>query len=341
MVISPYNKNTQTFTNFQGQSPNGNWESTHAQQTIIILNKSDTAYADHFGYIKDSTYKDSIKTVPIIETTGILPNYNNALVLQNPNPYRKKQGLLDFVYSLWGGKRPPKAPKPPKQETIITNYNTTYSTKSPNRLTAYDEERKSKIKKWIIGGVVLGGLAYGAYAIKKNGIIENLIKKFDGKTETIEKGKPVRVKSKNVNSFNTYCNKLLSSSNAPLEDYKIIMRNEDLETKKETLSNLFQAQKIYCDREVQPKINLIMSEKVKDEAPAIADYFAKNRIDELPDYYLKEIEGFKIVGRNNRKFDRSELLVIPEVRTSTNGGVGQDIVEKYGKDIKNRITDML
>lgn len=306
-------------------------------QIINILNKFNNAYNDHFGYIKNSysqyTQPPTAVNVFLPSNNEILPSYQDTLAIKNKKAYdqyinptpQKKQNLLDFINELWG--------QPSKIVQKAKNLN---KTKTP------DDEKAQKRKKWIIAGLIGAGVLILGIWAKRNNIADKLVKKFDGKTETREKGKPIRIKSDNIENFNSYCEKLNNSnasSKVPLQDCKVILRNEDVETKKESLENLFQAQKAYCDREIQPRVTLIMSEKVKDEAPAIADYFAKNRIDELPDYYMKEIEGFKIVGLKNQKFNRSELIVTPEVRSTTNTAVFSDIKDKWNRNIINRTND--
>jgi hypothetical protein len=210
-------------------------------------------------------------------------------------------------------------------------------------------KRRSIIKPLLTLAVLVAG---GVLAYKKRGAIANFFKKnvsniAEESPRTGLKAEPNRISSDNFNTFyedaykKAYEDQNLNAIR--LDNLQVIMSNHNhtIAQKRQHLENLYKLAEIYTHKDYQPRIILLMPESMKKQANTVATMFDKNRIDEVPDNLIEQIEGFKILNIKKGFSENHDMIVKSQVRHGVNADDAEDIFTKWGRNIRDFLKDSL
>jgi len=273
-----------------------------------------------------------------------------------PNdPYTYKHGTkLQDHRGLLGNFVPEKKKSEPEYDSYVNqneNQNQSYDnqnySQNPIARTEQAPRKKSLLKPLVIlAGLTVGGVV----AYKKRKPIAAFFKKIFNKKTAAVIEEPTRTGLKmepnriSTSKFNKYYEDAMKKAytdedlNAiKLDNLQVIMSNKvhSVKDKRKNLENLYELSEIYNHKDHQAKITLIMHESMKDKADFVVTMFEKNRIDEVDDKLIKQIEGFKILNVKRTLADKHYLIADSEVRYGVNAGQVEDVATKWWRNIKD------
>ncbi|MEI8377142.1 MAG: hypothetical protein WCF95_01250 [bacterium] len=210
------------------------------------------------------------------------------------------------------------------------------------------QRKRSIIKPLLTLGVVVAG---GILAYKKRKPIADFFKKIFNKnaviTEPPRTGLKTPPKRISAASFTTYYQDAITKADngtldtLKLDNMQVIMRNNNAAEKTTHLQNLYDLGELYAHKDYQARISLIMPESMANDAEHVVDMFAKNRIDEVDDELIRQIEGFKILNIKRELADKHDMIVESQVRYGVNAKNSIDVASKWGRNVRDFLRDFI